>query len=187
MKAHVHKIASVTYRLELGHEVEISRMVEAKTGNVLVVKALEEKRVYDVLELETGRMAHISKGDVIAGALGQRGALRGFVGKVPEQIEAGDTIHVLNLGGVLGECISENRDVGHSLRVEVLGMVTKDGEGVNIADASIPDNGADTRVQTVIVVSGTSPKTARVLRRRSPTGTETTSTADPSSSSSRVQ
>jgi len=92
VKAHVHKIASVTYRLELPHEIEISRMVEARSGNVLVVRALEEKRVYDVLELTTGRMAHISKGDVIAGALGSRAALRGFVGRVPAALKAGDTI-----------------------------------------------------------------------------------------------
>ena len=33
------------------------------------MRALEEKRVYDQLELITGRMAKIGKGDVIVGAL----------------------------------------------------------------------------------------------------------------------
>jgi len=138
VKAHVHKLGSVTYRLELGHEIEISRIVECATGQVLVVRALEEKRVYDELELTTGRMAHISKGDVLAGALGARSALRGFVGRVPESLRAGDVIHVLNLGGVLGECTSKNRDVGKPLAVEVVGMAVRDGKPVNLRDAALP-------------------------------------------------
>ncbi|MDH3591118.1 MAG: hypothetical protein OER88_04530, partial [Planctomycetota bacterium] len=77
MRLRVHKIGSVAHRLGLDHELEVSRLVEAVTGNVLVVKALEEKRVYDVLELTTGRMAHISRGDILVGALGARAALRG--------------------------------------------------------------------------------------------------------------
>ena len=40
MKVKLNKAASVTYRLELGSEVEISRLVQSKTGNVLVVRAL---------------------------------------------------------------------------------------------------------------------------------------------------
>jgi len=138
VKVPVHKLGSVTVRCDLGHEIEITRIVESKPGNVLVVRALEEKRVYDVMELVTGRMAHVSKGDVIAGALGARAALRGFVGRVPDSIRAGETIHLLNLGGVLGECISTNQDVGNPLAVEVLGMAMRDGQPVNIRDRALP-------------------------------------------------
>ncbi len=155
MKVHVHKLASVTYRLDLGHELEISTEIEARAGNVLVVRALEEKRVYDVLELESGRMAHISKGDVIAGALGSRAALRGFVGRVPETIRAGDALHVLNLGGVLGACTSENRDVGHPLRVEVLGMAVRDGRPLSVRDASLPTAETLDLEAPLVLVSGT--------------------------------
>jgi hypothetical protein len=138
VKVHIHKIASVTNRLALGHEIEISRIIEPQPGTVLVVRALEEKRVYDLLELASGRQAHISKGDVIAGALGARAALRGFVGRVPEKLAAGDKIHVLNLGGVLGECTSGTSDVGHPLLVEVLGMAVRDGRPLNIRDGALP-------------------------------------------------
>jgi len=155
MKVRPNKLGSVTSRLDLGDEVEITRIVEAKTGNVLVVRALEEKRVYDVLELTSGRMAHISKGDVIAGALGSRAALRGFVGRVPETLRAGDRIHVLNLGGVLGECLSENADVGHPLQVEVLGMALRDGKGLNIRDGALPVAGTLRLKAPVVLVSGT--------------------------------
>ena len=52
-------------------------------GSVLAVRALMEKSVYDRLELVSGRMAKINKGDVMAGTLGYRRALKGFVGIVP--------------------------------------------------------------------------------------------------------
>jgi hypothetical protein len=155
LKVHCHKIASVTSRLALGHEIEISRMIEAKMGAVLVVRALEEKRVYDVLELASGRQAHISKGDVIAGALGARAALRGFVGRVPEKIAAGDRIHVLNLGGVLGECTSGTSEVGHPLLVEVLGMAVRDGKPLNIKDNALPTADRLELKEPVILVAGT--------------------------------
>jgi len=155
MKTRPHKVTSVVRRLQLGDEVEYIRRVDAQSGQVLVVRALEEKRVYDVVELTTGRMAHVGKGDVLVGALGRRDALRGFVGRVPESIKAGDTIHLLNLGGVLGLATSENRDVGAPLRCEVLGMVVKNGQGVNIADANPPEPDADAQVPPLIVVSGT--------------------------------
>jgi hypothetical protein len=155
VKIRPHKIGSVTHRLKLGPEVEYSRLVEVRSGQVLVVKALEEKRVYDVIELSAGRQAHIGVGDVLVGALGRRDALRGFVGRVPEKVKAGDTLHVLNLGGLIGEAIGGSKEVGEPLRVEVLGMVVRDGKGVNIADAAIPDPAPETPIPPVILVSGT--------------------------------
>ena len=61
MKIRPHKVGSVAIRLALPAEVELSRMIEARSGQVLVVRALEEKRVYDVMELTSGRMAHVGK------------------------------------------------------------------------------------------------------------------------------
>jgi hypothetical protein len=157
VKIRPHKVASVTTRVGLDGEVEISRMVEARSGQVVVVRALEEKRVYDQLELVSGRMAHVGQGDVIVGALGRRDALRGFQGVVPAQVRAGDTLHLLNLGGVIGQAVSENRDFGHPLRCEVLGMAVRNGKGLNIADAALPtsDHVAPNDCPPLIVVSGT--------------------------------
>ncbi|MFM8980549.1 MAG: hypothetical protein ACKOSS_08825 [Planctomycetia bacterium] len=163
MKVRPHKLGSVVHRVPLPREVEFSRQIDARVGTVLVVKALEEKRVYDVMELTTGRMAHISKGDVIVGALGRRGALRGFVGRVPVKVMAGVALHVLNLGCVLGEATSENKDVGHPLKVEVLGMVTMQDKPVNIADWSIPDPDPRTPIPPVIAVSGTCMNAGKTL------------------------
>ena len=157
MKIRAHKMGSVVSRLSLDPEIEISRMVEARSGQVVVVRALEEKRVYDQIELTTGRMAHVGQGDVIVGALGRRDALRGFQGVVPAQVKAGDTLHLLNLGGVIGQAVSENRDFGHPLRCEVLGMAVRGGKGLNIADAALPasDHIGLADCPPIIVVSGT--------------------------------
>jgi hypothetical protein len=134
----VDKVASSTATLKLPKEIEISDRIEVRAGNVIVVKALQEKSVYDTLELDTGRMAHISREDVIAGVLGRRRALKGFVGDLPETIAVGDRLQILNLGGVIGVCVSGHKDFGSPLQVEVLGMAVKKGKPLNIAEGAIP-------------------------------------------------
>jgi hypothetical protein len=90
---------------------------------VLVVRALERKSTYNELEDCHGRMATVNEGDIIAGVLGERRALHGYSGIIPEKVNVGDTLHLLNLGGVIGLCTSANPDVGPPCRVEVLGQV----------------------------------------------------------------
>lgn len=156
MKIRVDKVASVTAPLGLDKELELSERIESRVGNVIVVKALREKTVYDKLELDTGRMAHISKDDVIAGALGARRALRGFVGEVPESIQVGDRLSILNLGGVIGVCVSGNQDLGQPLPVEVLGMaVGPDGKPLHIADGALPPADRYEPKSPLILVAGT--------------------------------
>ena len=154
MKIHLDKIASSTINAKLDREVEISDDVRPELGNVLVVRALREKTVYDKVELVSGRMAKISKGDVIAGVLGRRRALRGFVGEIPDSLRVGDRIHILNIGGVLGVVVSGNLDLGSPLLCEVVGAVMKDGEPASITrDAPpIPEKLPDV---PLILVEGT--------------------------------
>jgi len=161
MKIRIDKRASVTINIQLGREVSCEPTCASGTperGLVCVVKALEEKRVYDRIELVSGRMAKISKGDVIAGALGQRRALQGFAGIIPDSIREGDVLHVLNIGGVLGRAVSFNREFGPPLRVEYLGTVVDGGKPVNIRDNALPTVAAlaDAPRAGVVVVSGTS-------------------------------
>ena len=151
----VHKIASSTSGLIAGREVEIGDGRPVTTGDIVVVEALEEKSVYDQLELITGRMAKISKGDVIAGTIGSRRALKGFVGHAPAAVRVGETIHILNLGGVLGVCTSANKDFGEPLKVKVLGVAVRDGRTINISDGAIPPAATLRCDKPVIVVAGT--------------------------------
>jgi hypothetical protein len=132
VKVHADKIASVTIHLGLPQDIELSDRTEAREGNVLVVKALQEKTIYNTVELVSGRMAKVSRDDVIVGALGRRKALRGFVGELPASVKVGDRIHVLNLGGVLGVVVSGTPDVGKPLLCEVLGAPLVNGEPATI-------------------------------------------------------
>jgi len=68
-------------------------------------------------------MATVTEGDVMVGALGHRNALRGYSGHLPTKLAVGDTIQILNIGGVLGICDSANPDVGPPFDCEVLGTV----------------------------------------------------------------
>ena len=154
MKVHLDKIASVTCLLDLPREVEVTDRVEPREGAVLVVKALQEKTVYNTVELVTGRMARISRDDVIAGALGRRKALRGFVGEIPATLKVGDRIHILNLGGVLGVVVSGTPDVGKPLLCEVLGAVELDGRPATIA-RDLPPAPATLPDVPLILVEGT--------------------------------
>jgi len=119
----VDKIASVAQSCGLSHELRISTDIPADEGVVLAVEILTNKANYNTLELTSGRMAKVSRGDVVVGALGHRRALFGYSGHLPESLKAGDVIQMLNIGGVLGICDSANPEKGRPFDCRVLGVV----------------------------------------------------------------
>jgi hypothetical protein len=161
----VHKVGSVVYRLGLGKELEVTDELEARAGNAIVVRALSEKRVYSELELENGRMSKIFRGDVLIGALGRRRALRGFAGEVPRSVNVGDSLALLNRGGVIGGHATSHKDLGPPLACEVLGMPVRGGRIVHIADASLPlvETLTGLTLPPVLVASGTSMECGKTL------------------------
>jgi hypothetical protein len=118
----VDKLASVTQACGLAHEVRIAADIPAEEGVVVVVEVLNNKSTYNTLELVSGRMAKLGKGDVVAGALGHRKALFGYSGHVPPALQPGDIIQMLNIGGVLGICDSINPEKGKPFDCRVLGV-----------------------------------------------------------------
>jgi len=123
MRIHLDKIASITRNLNLGRWVTLSPEVEALEGAVIAGRIHGEKAVYNQLEDVHGRMSVLHDGDIVVGALGHRNALQGYEGVLPTAVAAGDRLHLLNLGGVMGHCVSSNPGVGAPFEVEVLGQV----------------------------------------------------------------
>src|SRR5262245_31653790 len=120
----VDKIASIAQACGLSHELRVATGdIPCEEGVVLAVEILSNKSTYNTLELTSGRMAKVSRGDVIVGALGHRQALFGYSGHIPEKVEAGDVLQVLNIGGVLGVCDSVNPEKGQPFDARVLGCV----------------------------------------------------------------
>jgi hypothetical protein len=161
-KIRLDRIASSTKNARLSSEVIIGPDVVAEEGYVVAVRVLDDKATYASVEDASGRMIPLRAGDVLAGTLGSRRALRGYAGEVPAAIAPGDVLHVLNLGGVVGACTSTHPDLGPPLRVEVLGAVLvfpalgdRIGRPTHIRDHAIPPREDLTCRAPVIYVAGT--------------------------------
>src|SRR6185436_6222941 len=77
----VDKLGSATSPLGLNRTIAICPSSKPPlAGDVLVVRALTDSATYNMLELPSGRLAKINPGDVLAGVLGRRRALKGFMG-----------------------------------------------------------------------------------------------------------
>ena len=161
-RVRLDRIASSTRNAALSPEVIVGDEILASEGYVLAVRILEDKSTYNTVEDVTGRMLSLRAGDVLAGTLGTRRALRGYAGVVPTHISVGDTLEVLNLGGILGQCTSVNPDIGPPFRAEVLGAILafpelgdRIGRPAHIKDHAVPP--ADTLESgvPVIYVAGT--------------------------------
>ncbi|MEN7342463.1 MAG: hypothetical protein AAAFM81_05940 [Pseudomonadota bacterium] len=119
----VDKVASLAQHQNLGSEIRLSGDILCEEGVLVAVEIQNNKARYNTLELTSGRMATLKKGDVIVGALGHRKALFGYSGSLPTALAPGDTVQMLNIGGVLGHCDSANPDFGPPFDCKVLGMV----------------------------------------------------------------
>lgn len=123
MRIVADKIASASKNVLLGKELRVAPEVTAEEGYIVAGRLHGYKAVYNQLEDRQGRMVPLHDGDIVVGVLGHRNALHGYSGRVPSSVRVGDRLQVLNLGGVVGECTSNNPDVGKPFDFEVLGSV----------------------------------------------------------------
>ena len=154
----VDKIGSATSPLGLGRTVALVPGNESSVaGDVIAVRALTDSATYNMLELPSGRLAKINPGDLLLGVLGRRRALKGFVGDVPESVQTGDHLHLLNMGGVIGCCTGHHSSLGDAIKVEVIGMVCdEEGRVQNIADAALPAQANLGETAPIVMIVGTS-------------------------------
>ncbi|MGI9308273.1 MAG: hypothetical protein ACR2P6_03355 [Gammaproteobacteria bacterium] len=117
------KVGSVAQHLKLKPELRVAADIPCDEGVIIAAEVLNNKATYNKLELTSGRMAQIKRGDIVVGALGHRKALFGYSGYIPENLAPGDVIQMLNIGGVMGVCDSVNANFGQPFDVRVLGTV----------------------------------------------------------------
>lgn len=160
LRLRADKIASITRNFSLPREVSLRREAEAREGVIIAGRIRGEKSTYNQLEDVHGRMSTLHEGDIVIGALGQRHALHGYAGRVPQTVNAGDRLHMLNLGGVIGECTTQNPSAGPPFEVEVLGQLlvyegfeSRRGTPASLALRALPDSEAELECP-VVVVSG---------------------------------
>lgn len=162
-RAVADKIASVAQSCGLTPEIRLGADIPAEEGVVVAVEVLNEKTTYNQLELSSGRMAVIQQGDVVVGALGHRRALFGYSGSIPDSVRPGDTLQLLNLGGVIGTCESADPVRGAPYQCRVLGAVLhfpylgeRIGVPARVGNAELQRNSKlDTKGIPVIAVAGT--------------------------------
>lgn len=158
----IDRVSSSTRNAGLGSQVLLGPEIVCEEGYVIAVRILGEKPVYNQVEDPTGRLIRLRMGDVLAGTLGRRRALRGYAGEVPQSLEPGDVVQVLNLGGVLGRCTAVNPDLGPPFDAEVLGAVltfprTGDrvGRPAHIRDGAVASAARLDGTTPVVLVVGT--------------------------------
>ncbi|MCC5793822.1 MAG: hypothetical protein JJT85_03700 [Chromatiales bacterium] len=117
------KIASVAQHRKLKRELRVSADIPCEEGVLIAAEILDNKGTYNTLELLSGRMARVKRGDIVVGALGHRKALFGYSGHLPTELAVGDTVQLLNMGGVFGIVDSINASLGKPFDARVLGTV----------------------------------------------------------------
>lgn len=169
-RIHLDRIASVTRNAKVSPDVTIGDEIVCKEGMLLAVKVLMDKYTYNTVENVSGRMIKIKKGDILAGVLGYRMALKGYAGVVPKSLNVGDKINILNLGGVLGECTAQNPELGAPFDVEVLGSILtfpklgdRVGSPATITDGKIKQSDTINHQIPVVYVSGSSMNSGKTV------------------------
>ncbi|MEZ4456446.1 MAG: hypothetical protein R2882_07845 [Gemmatimonadales bacterium] len=161
-RVRLDRISSSTKNARLAADVILGDDIVAEEGRIIAVRVLSDKSKYNTVEDVAGRMMQLRSGDVLAGVLGSRRALRGYAGEVPRTLAVGDTVQVLNLGGILGRCTSVNPENGPPFDAEVLGAVLtfpelgdRVGTPASIRDGAVPTADRLDATVPVVYVAGT--------------------------------
>jgi len=159
----VDHIASCLTPCGLGASVHLSPAIIAEEGYAVAVRVLEEKDTYNQVETVGGALHRLSAGDVLVGPLGERRALKGYSGSIPEEVSVGDVVHVLNMGGIIGCSTAGHPDLGPPLRVEVLGAVLSGHaeEPVSLQAHAVPPVDHLPSCAPLVMVSGTAMNTGK--------------------------
>lgn len=159
MRLTVDKIASSTRNLKLSRTLTLSDEINCVEGSVVAVRVIGDKSSYNQLEDVHGRWMTLHDSDLVVGVVGKRHALHGYEGVLPTELKVGDHLNMLNIGGVMGHCVSYNRDVGPPFELEVLGQVlvfpefgSRQGVPAHVEMNAITGNPAPINIPVIYIV-----------------------------------
>jgi len=147
--------SSSTSCLALHESARIEARSDAHAGDVVVAEVLTEHATYRHLECVDGSLAELHVGDRFVGTLGSRQALRGFVGAAPTELAEGDTLSLLNMGGVIGHFIDSTSALGAPATVRYVGTLVDDAGVVSLGRAALPVRHAAAGSRPIVVAIGT--------------------------------
>ncbi len=157
-----YKVGSVLQNENLNSSVTLTDEIEGKEGEAVAVEVTSNSSLAGELELKNGMIAPVQEGEIVVGVLGKRKALEGAVGDVPSDVQPGDKLHILNLGGVIGEVDSWNRKTTtRPVEVEVLGGLRNGTGNVNIRKPVDQTEEVLDCSTSIILISGTSMNTGK--------------------------
>lgn len=131
-------VSSCAARLHLRPPLQTAEIANPRAGDVVLARVEEVNPVYPALELPDGTDIVLEPGMTLVGALGTRKALHGFSGRIPHPLFVGQTIQLLNKGGVIGECTAFHRNLEWPTLLTYLGTVIEEERPVNLMDAALP-------------------------------------------------
>ena len=147
------KIGSVLKNLQISEDLELNDEINSQEGQLIAVKVISVNPNYNKLELISGRITELTEGDIILGALGNRVASSGMTGSVPDELNKDDKIHILNLGGVIGNCKDFNILLGPATECEVVGSIVKERKQLNLKDlAKVKKSSLSKNISSIAVI-----------------------------------
>ena len=148
-------VASAASKVALPDPLRIESVGEPEHGDIVLARVREVNPAYPNLETASSSEICLSEGNIILGTLGIRRALYGFSGKLPSGLNPGDPLHLLNKGGVIGQCTAFHRALGWPSRLEYLGTVVRDGRALNLRDGGLALKTGPLPETPLILVMGT--------------------------------
>ena len=148
-------IASAASKVALPDPLRIAATEVPHHGDIVLARVQQVNSAYPNLETASAREVPLREGNVMLGTLGVRRALYGFSGELPSRLDSGSPLHLLNKGGVIGECTAFHRALGWPARVEYLGTVMNNGRALNLCDGGLELKTGPLPETPLVLVMGT--------------------------------
>jgi hypothetical protein len=148
--------ATCTARLRIPNPAPVAHRPYPEIGDVIVAEVLDTSPACPSIEIASGEVVPIKSSDIIAGVVGSRHALQGFVGYAPYQVREDDELSLLNAGGVIGRLLDTPATLEPPVRLGLIGAAMNGDKPFNIAEGAVKPRWKLAESAPIILVVGTS-------------------------------